>query len=366
VLRDDADKDPTARRCRLKALFDKILESSGTLAIPAFAVGRTQDVLFDLHYVVASDPERYQAIKFLLDGPSATKMNQITAEALKEIHITSQSGKVRPLWLGKQVFSDLGLQKNDPCHLQHALKVCDLTLGIKPSSKNYEICDGNAIAQQWRGIFSLVENRYFEVENVDSGPRVVVMGSGTGDGGPAATWLPKLLLSEKNIVAMSGYCSPDTIGGKLLELQNVRAEDRAFLSGELSWQKKGRQPQSFLEVRDIRAQITRLSGYSGHGDQADLLNWLFEHHKGHTWQMIGRAVFLQHGEDYARDVLGDAIEEKAREHDLSAEVVKPKDPSKWFNLELDEGFEKDKGENRAAELEEKIRLYQKELARIKS
>ncbi|MEQ6888594.1 MBL fold metallo-hydrolase [Halomonas sp. CS7] len=366
VVRDDADKDPTTRRHRLKALLDEILESNGTLAIPAFAVGRTQDVLFDLHYVVASDPDRYQSIQFLLDGPSAIKMNQITAEALKEVQVISQSGKVRPLWLGKQVFSDLGLQKNNPSHLQCALDICDSTFGMMHDSKGLRVSDGNSTAKQWRGLISVVKNRKVEVENVGSGPHVVVMGSGTGDGGPAATWLPKVLLSQKNIVAMSGYCSSGTIGGKLLELQNVKLEDRAFLSGELIWQKKEHQPQARLEARDIRAKIARLSGYSGHADQADLLNWLFEHHKGHTWQMIGRTVFLQHGEDYARDSLGNAIEEKARDHDLSAEVIKPKDPSKWFDLELDEGFDKDNGDNRVAELEEKIRLFQEEIDRIKS
>ncbi len=105
------------------------LESGGTLALPAFSVGRTQDLLFDIHYLVAEDEGRYGAIKYLLDSPTSVKVNAVTLEALKKTQLNPSTGKSRPLWMGKQVFRELGLDKNNREHFDFALDICSMTLG---------------------------------------------------------------------------------------------------------------------------------------------------------------------------------------------------------------------------------------------
>jgi len=362
-VRDEGDKDPGKRRRQLKSLLDQVVESAGTLAIPAFAVGRTQEVMFDLHCVVASDPERYQRINFLLDSASGQKMNMITADALKEAQAIEHTGKVRPLWLGKQVFRDLGLDGKDPDHMQYVRDVCDMTFSQPGKDRKDGVAHGNSVARCWKGRFTWVKDRQAELNAPDTHPRVVVMGSGTADGGAAATWLPTLLQSDKNIVAMSGHCSPDTVGGQLLEIRKVEPKERAALSGQLTWQSMGDRPRARLPMQLVRARITKLSGYSGHGDQTDLLNWVVHQYKGKS-QVMGRTVFLQHGEDRAREGLSQAINKKLDELDLAADVIQPDDASKWFDLELNAVSEEICREQRKARLKEEMRRLSQELAEL--
>lgn len=61
------------------------------------------------------------------------------------------------------------------------------------------------------------------------------MSSGTGDGGPCASWLPELIRSKENIVAMAGYCAPSTIGGQLLELSAAPLDQRKLHNGKIVW-----------------------------------------------------------------------------------------------------------------------------------
>lgn len=362
IVRDDNEKNPSVRRARLANLLDQILESEGTLAIPAFAVGRTQDLMFDLHQVVAENPNRYRRIRFLIDSPTATEVNKITSQALKEVEIKKNSGKIRPLWLGKQLFRELGLDKANPDHHAQVLDLCIQALNVSSDPKNIYHQYGNGVAQQWRKIFTEVDNREREIAKQNPGPRVVIMSSGTADGGPAATWLPALLKSEHNIVAMSGYCSPATIGGQLLELKTTPLDQRRLHPGRLTWaQENGKEPTS-VSVRFIHAQIEQLHGYSAHGDQTDLLNWIFENHKGKIRQVVGDTVFIQHGTDHSRNALADAISQKSHEWDLKVSVIKPDDSSQWFNLEQDVEHMKD--EARKVELMQKIRFLQTELAEL--
>lgn len=106
-----------------------------------------------------------------------------------------------------------------------------------------------------------------------AGPAVLVMGSGTGEGGPAAFW--------------------QTPGG--LER---------------------------LSVADVASDIGMLTGYSAHADQAGLIEWAFSHWNGVTHQ-IGRTVFLQHGADDQRATLANALRTAAERNGTSMHVICP-------------------------------------------
>ena len=233
--------------------------------------------------------------------------------------------------------------------------------GLSKPSKSNTYC-GNDVSQRWQGIFTVVDNREIETSKNNPGPRVIVMSSGMADGGPASSWMPILLRSDKNIVAMSGFCGPMTIGGKLVDLSGISADQRHMHPGELIWLWPNGTKQASIPVRAIQAKIVQLRGYSAHGDQTDLINWLFEEYKGETKQVMGKTIFLQHGEDHARKSLADAITQKAREWDLKANVIQPEDPSQWFNLEYD--TDNHQNERRKIELKQKIHLLQEELSAL--
>lgn len=361
VVRRESEKTPVERRTQLKELLDKILESGGTLALPAFSVGRTQDLLFDIHYLVADCPERYAAIRFLIDSPTAAKVNSITYESLKKTQLNPRTGKVRPLWLGKQLFRELSLDRNNREHIDCALAICAMTLGHHKEVA-LEVRHGNSLVTGWRPLFEEVRNRGRLVEQKE-GPRVVLMSSGTGDGGPCASWLPELIRSKENIVAMAGYCAPSTIGGQLLELSVAPLDQRKLHNGKIVWKDMDGSQRVSVPVSKVQASITFLKGYSAHGDQSDLVNWLFEDHRGQVKQTLGSTVFLQHGDDQARNGLEQAILDRSDAWDLDVRVVKPGDSEQWFDLEVDRtGFHNDL---RQEDLEQEISRLQARLLYLK-
>jgi len=334
VVREESERSPTERRAQLKKLLDRILESGGTLALPAFSVGRTQDILFDIHYLVAENAERYGAIKYLLDSPTSAKVNAVTLEALKKTQLNPTTGKSRPLWMGKQVFRELGLDKNNREHFDFALDICSMTLG-NLDQRDVGGRFGNSVAGAWRPLFKQVKDRARQIQD-ENGPRVILMSSGTGDGGACASWLPALIQSERNIVALAGYCAATTVGGQLLTLMRAPIDQRKLHTGEIVWKHLDGSRSLSVPISHVRASITCLKGYSAHGDQTDLVNWLFENHRGNVRQVLGRTVFLQHGESKARNALQEALYERACDWDLDLNVVKPRDATRWFNLDLDQ------------------------------
>lgn len=334
TVREDEEMNPAKRRERLGAALDRAVERSGTLAIPAFGAGRTQNVLYDIHLVVANDPARYEGMDFVLDSPSAEKVNAITLKALGKVEPTGNKGKVRPLWLGKQVFRDLDLDKDDPDHFDHAYTLCKMALTTDGKTVVPVDAPGNTASVRWKSLFRSVSDRNCEIEKTYAGPRVVVMSSGTCDGGPATSWLPALLRSEENEIALTGYCPQGSIGAELQKLAPIPNSERRKLRGELCWQNQG-QATATIRQREVKTDISALPGYSAHADQAELVDWVVHEYPRRSGQRQAMAstVFLQHGADHARKNLAEAIEEKASEHGLYVETLLPNDPTEWFDLD---------------------------------
>lgn len=216
TIRNAIGKRPESRRGQLRSLLDRIVESKGTLAIPAFSVGRTQDLLFDINFLIAESPKQYGDIEFYIDSPTALQVNEITLNALRKTGVTN-NGKVRPLWLGKQLFRDLGLDPRNRDHIDAALDICEMALQFEYPKRALPRF-GNAIALNWRPIFTKVKERPALLSGVANKARVVLMSPGMGDGGAAAFWLPGILRKKGSIVAMSGHCGPTTVGGKLMSV----------------------------------------------------------------------------------------------------------------------------------------------------
>ena len=159
TVRTAEQSDPEHRRARLLCLLDRTMDRRGTLVIPAFALGRVQDVLFDLHWIVAENPQRYAEVGFHLDAPSALKMNALLLDAANRTENNGTKGKVRPLWLGKQMFRWFELDDTNPTHVETVLNICRMTLTAKDGSVRKASSNGNALARAWRPIFRAMENR---------------------------------------------------------------------------------------------------------------------------------------------------------------------------------------------------------------
>lgn len=327
TIRPSIETDAEARHAQLRALLDRTLDNQGVLVLPSFALGRTQDVLFDLHWIVAENPARYGAIKYYFDAPTASRMHQIMLGGLERTESNGKKGKVRPLWLGKQMFRWFGLDDTNPVHVERLLDIIAMTLGISRPLSGAPAAIGNPIAQAWQSIMTPVSKRDAMLRQGLPRPSVVITGSGSCDGGPASDWLPNLLESSRTTLALTGYCSPATIGGQLMALKDTPVQERERHTGRLCWV-----GGASVRIAGVRAAIEQLKGYSAHADQAGLLDWLFWNFND-KWNASGTTIFIQHGEDEQRRQLAEAAQHRAGQLGLRIHAIAPKVEASWYDLD---------------------------------
>lgn len=325
--RDPSQYGLEARRSHLKDLLDQIAETRGTLLIPAFSLGRAQDLLFDLHWLVAQDPGRYGAVAFRLDAPLAVKLAPIIARGLERTEPNGK-GKVRPLWLGKQLFRWLGLDDTEPQDCDRAIDICRITLGL-PATYPASADRGNEIARGWPYLLRTRTDRTGRTTPEEGGkrPEVIIATSGMGDHGRSASWLRRLLRDSDSVIAFSGYCAASSVGGKLQTLATSPLSERRRSREQLSWNDGTSIPE-----REIMATISALPGYSAHADQAGLVAWTISRFKGEMYP-AGRTVFIQHGNEQERKALARVIEQTGHEHGIEVHCVRPMTADKVYVLD---------------------------------
>lgn len=326
VVRTPERQDAQKRRVALQQLLDCTLEQNGALVLPAFSIARTQDLMFDLHWVVADGNGKYDRMKFVLDSPLARRVHPVILEALNRTERTYK-GKVRPRWLGKQFFRDLGLDDKNPLDIAEGQAVLRMVFDPAHNNASQVIAAGNRIARNWRPIFGSAKEARQARNAEPSGPTVVVSSSGTCDGGPVVQWLSRLLTLDTTTIAMMGHCSPSSVGGKLLSIGHVPLNERVRDTGSLALSDK-----DSIKVSKIRARICKVEGYSAHADQSDLLNWLVWERED-ICNLAAREVFIQHGEDRHRQSLASALSERARARRLVVRTHLPNDAGQWWSLE---------------------------------
>ncbi|MBI3038638.1 MBL fold metallo-hydrolase [bacterium] len=115
---------------------------------------------------------------------------------------------------------------------------------------------------------------------------VILSASGMCDAGRIKHHLKNNLWRKEATILFVGFQALGTLGRLLLE-----GEKKVKIHGE--------------EVK-VEARIEKISGYSGHADQAELLNWL-----SHV-KTVKDKVFVVHGEDDARETLAKLLQEKRK------------------------------------------------------
>ena len=329
LVRSDEQRDPSAKLAALETLVERIVAQRGTLLLPAFALGRVQDVLFDLHAIVARNPHRFEQLKVLLDAPLASRIQPIAAASLGESEVTGKTGKVRLRWLGKQVFRLLELDDTDPDDIDTAIAICQQALNEKRGANLPRATRGNEIARNWQPLVQTPKDLKLNREAQPEGPTVIVCGSADGENGTAAQWLPTLLRDSRNIVASTGYTPGGSVMTNLMALAKSPRNERRRHTGSVQWTNG-----TTVRFRDIVADLVRLTDYSAHADQKDLVDWMFYQHADRD-VTSAPVVFIQHGEDPQRRQLADALKSRATElhQELSVFLPQPGGEEAWFSLE---------------------------------
>ena len=194
----------------------------GSLVVPAFAVGRAQLVLYFLAELLKAG--QIPELPIYLDSPLA-----IDATAIFRAHAREH--------------------KLDQAHCQELFRVARYTRTADESK---------AIDAQ-------------------SGPLVVISGSGMATGGRVLHHLKRFLPDPNSSVLLVGYQASGTRG-------------RSLLDGAEELKMHG-------QYVPVRARVHRLDGLSAHADYSEILNWLRES------DARPRRVFVTHGEPQAADAL---------------------------------------------------------------
>ena len=212
---DREHEDRPGRRKRLKAAIDRALADGGCVLVPAFSIGRTQDLLYELEELIYETHEvRWKKLEIVVDSPLAAGFTNVyrelktwwDAEAKRRV----QSGR-HPL-----TFDNLYTIGNHQDHLQT----------VDYLSKNRRSA-------------------------------VVLAASGMAAGGRIVNYLKAMVEDPRHNVLFVGYQARGTPG----------------------WAIKKYGPQGGWVELDgkryiIRAGVESIGGYSAHADKSDLLHFV--------------------------------------------------------------------------------------------
>ncbi len=248
------------RRQRLQALCEHAFGNRGTLLVPAFSIGRTQELLYELEEIIHRHRQRPAApglawgeVEVIVDSPLAADFTagyaQLKSHWDKEARRKLAAGR-HPL-----AFEQLTTVADHAAHLRMV----------------------DALARSAR-------------------PAIVIAASGMCSGGRIVNYLKAMLGDARHDVLFCGYQAAGTPG------RDIQTYGPRGGYVELDGQRF-----------NIRAGVHTLGGFSAHADQKDLLNFIGRMHTQ------PRQVRLVHGDDDAKRTLAALL----RQRHPGVEVVVP-------------------------------------------
>ncbi|GGC06789.1 MBL fold hydrolase [Marinobacterium zhoushanense] len=209
---DRLHEDRRTRVQRLRAAIERAQRNGGTLLIPAFSIGRTQEILYELE-ALQSDFGMTE-VPVVLDSPLAARFTQ--------------------------AYRELKLYWDAEAH-------CRLAQGHKPLSFDSLLTvESHSQHEQMVGHLA-----------TSGRPAIVIAGSGMCNAGRIVNYLKAMLDDPKHAVLFVGYQAEGTPGR---EIQQYGPKGGyVWLDGERI---------------NIRADIQTIGGYSAHADQRGLVNFV--------------------------------------------------------------------------------------------
>lgn len=203
------------RKQRLFAALERAFENGGTVLIPAFSIGRTQELLYELESIISAEQARWGDLEVIVDSPLAAKFTAVYRE-------------LKPYW-------DAEAQRR-------------LRQGRHPLSFDNLYTVGSH------------EEHLQTVEYLASStrPTVVIAASGMLNGGRSLNYAKALIENPRHAILFVGYQARGTIGSSI---QHYGAKEGGWVMID---------GQRYA----INAQVLTIGGYSAHADQKNLLNFV--------------------------------------------------------------------------------------------
>ena len=243
------------RRARLQAVVEHALEDGGTVIVPAFSIGRTQELLYEFEDILHRQRMRpgphaaaWGGLRIFLDSPLAQRFTALYRE-LQPFWDAEARARVRA---GRQPLSYDQLVAIDS-HEEHLANVRRLARSREPA--------------------------------------VVIAASGMCAGGRVVNYLREMLSDPRHDVLFVGYQARGTPGHAIQ-----------------AYGPRGGYVELDGERVDIRAGIHTLSGYSAHADRDDLTRFVTR------MRHLPGEVRLVHGEDGVRAEFARHLQEATGGH----------------------------------------------------
>jgi metallo-beta-lactamase family protein len=213
---------PQAEEELLEVLNQTCVEKGGKLIIPSFSVGRTQEIVYSLNNLF--NENRLPRVDIFVDSPLAINVTEVF-----RIHPECFNGSI------------LDVMDMDP----------------DPFGFN--------------SLFYIQSHEESKKLNNHTKPCVIISASGMMEAGRVKHHLANNISNPRNTVLAVGYCSPTTLGARIL-----RGDKQVSIHGNMY---------------EVRAEIKRIEAFSGHADYQEMLGFIDCQEKEALQQLI-----LVHGE----------------------------------------------------------------------
>jgi len=241
---------------RLAEIVNRTAERGGKLIIPAFAIGRVEELCYWLKRLEAAG--RIPVLPVFVDSPMASAALQRYTERVQELD------------------PELQPETRDDVAPHDAAAPHPPDVRRRQAMQERELCI--FCTERFHVIASVEESKQLTASRI---PSIVISSSGMAEGGRVLHHLKAALPDARNTVLFAGYQGAGTRGRRLVD-------------GEKSVKIHG-------EWVPVAATIGQLDSMSAHADANEILTWL------HGFKAGPKQTFIVHGEPAAQDALGARI-----------------------------------------------------------
>lgn len=234
-------------------IVSETIDNGGTVVIPSFAVGRTQEILYELNKIKDQhkDDEKFQEeyknlmrTPVYVDSPLAVSATEVFRKNMN-------------------LFDE---------EIQEFIKRGDNPLDFPGLRFTQSVEESKAL-------------------NESNEPCIIISASGMCDVGRIKHHLKHNIWNPKSTILFVGYQAPGTLGRRIAD-----GEKRVRILGE---------------EFQVNARVEYIEGFSGHADQQGLVNYVCSFK-----DRMPKHIFLIHGEEDSQEVLKDKIKEQATNIDI--------------------------------------------------
>lgn len=237
---DRLHEDRASRRQRLEAVIEHALRDQGTVLIPAFSIGRTQELLYELEDIIHTK----------LTGPTP---HPVGASSLANSpHATGEA--VSPTnWPQLPIILDSPLASRFTAAYRSLQPYWNQEARERAEAGRNPLAFDNLIMIDNHADHIAVVNHLTQTAR----PAIVIAGNGMCAGGRIVNYLKAMLHDPRHDVLFVGYQAQGTPGHAIQQ-----------------YGPKGGYVELDGERFDIRANVTSIGGYSAHADQKGLVEFV--------------------------------------------------------------------------------------------